>query len=132
MKIVVDTNVLFSFFWKESITRKLIINLGNLLLSPKKAKEELNKYSREIIQKAKINQKEFDNLLVELESYINFIELKDYNDSIENVKNSILDKEDYDFLALAYKNNYILWSNDLFLKRQELVKGITTKELLED
>ena len=132
MKIVIDTNILFSFFWKESITRKLIINLNNTLLTPKKAKDELIKYSKEIIQKLKINQKEFNCLLEELENTIIFIGEGEYAEIIETIKDKVLDKGDYDFVALAYKNNYIIWSNDKILKSQGLVKVITTKELLED
>ncbi len=132
MKIVVDTNILFSFFWKESITRKLIMNLQDSLIAPEKAREELKKYSKEIIQKIKIDDKEFNNLLMELEKTIEFIEKKEYADMIENVKNTALDKEDYEFLALSYKNKCILWTNDIKLKNQQLVKVITTRELLED
>ena len=132
MKIVVDTNILFSFFWKESITRKLIINLQNSLIAPEKARKELKKYSNEIIKKVKINNKEFDELFVELERYIEFAERKEYADMIEKIKSINLDNDDYDFLALAYKNKYAVWSNDRILKNQQLVKIITTKELLED
>ena len=76
MRIVIDTNVLFSFFWKESITRKLIINLQDSLITPKKAKEELKKHSKEIIQKLGIDDKEFNKSLNELEKTINFIDKK--------------------------------------------------------
>ncbi len=130
--IVVDTNILFSFFWKESITRKLIINLKKSLLTTQKAREELRKYQNEIMRKVNITNKEFESLLFELEKYIEFIEKKEYMDTIEKVEKIAPDKEDCDFLALAYKHNYILWSNDEKLRNQQLVRIITTKELLED
>mgnify|MGYP001558410915 CR=1 FL=1 len=132
MKIVIDTNILLSFFWKDSITRKLIINLKNSLLAPEKAREEIIKYSNEIIQKLKISRKDFEKLFEELEEYIDFIEKKEYSDFIEKVEKIAPDKDDCDFLALAYKNEYTLWSNDKLLKNQEIVKIISTKELLED
>lgn len=108
------------------------MNLQDSLIAPEKAREELKKYSKEIIQKIKIDDKEFNNLLMELEKTIEFIEKKEYADMIENVKNTALDKEDYEFLALSYKNKCILWTNDIKLKNQQLVKVITTRELLED
>ena len=132
MKIVVDTNILFSFFWKESITRKLIINLRDNLLSSEKAKEELIKYSKEICKKIKISLEEFNELLKELEDNVDFIEKKEYAEVIKNVSNPNLDEEDFEFLALAYKNKCALWTNDSALKNQQIVKIITTKDLLED
>ena len=67
-----------------------------------------------------------------MEDNVEFIEKKEYIKAIENVSNSNLDKDDFEFLALAYKNKCALWTNDLILKNQQIVKIITTKDLLED
>lgn len=48
MKIIVDTNILFSFFWQESLTRKLLITSNLELISSEIALEEIEKYSQEI------------------------------------------------------------------------------------
>ena len=53
MKFVVDTNILFSFFNKESFTKKIIINPSLDLISPDFAISELKKYSKLIIEKLK-------------------------------------------------------------------------------
>ena len=45
MRVVVDTNVLFSFFKDGSATRNLILNCPFDLVSPKFALVELKKYS---------------------------------------------------------------------------------------
>ena len=62
MRIVVDTNILFSFFWKDSHTRKLLINANSKLISSEFALEEIRKYSKEIIIKAKISEDFFNEL----------------------------------------------------------------------
>ena len=56
MKIVVDTNILFSFFWKNSLTKKLILNSSLELYSPIYVIEEILKYKSEIIKKTNIKK----------------------------------------------------------------------------
>ena len=57
MKIVVNTNILFSFFWQKSLTRKLLITSSLDLISPEFALFEIEKYSQDIIEKIKITKK---------------------------------------------------------------------------
>ena len=57
LELVVDTNVMFSFFWKGSMVKKLLMDQDVLLFAPEFALEEINKYEKEIIRKAKITKK---------------------------------------------------------------------------
>ena len=57
MKLVIDSNVLFSFFWENSVSRELLLNAEIGFYSPEFALEEVNKYQEEIIRKAKITKK---------------------------------------------------------------------------
>ena len=41
MRIIVDTNILFSFFWKKSILKELLNNPSLELFSPEFALEEI-------------------------------------------------------------------------------------------
>ena len=63
MKLVADTNILFSFFWENSLTRKLLISSNLELLSPEKAIVEINKYKKEIKQKTNLTEKKFNGFL---------------------------------------------------------------------
>jgi len=131
MRIVVDTNILFSFFWKESLTKKLIDNPSFNLVSPETALLELKKYKEEIKNKTKINEKDFNFLFVQLKQQINFINKKDYDKNIKAAEEISPDKADSDFIALSLKYNCPLWSNDAILKKQDKIAVISTKELIE-
>ena len=131
MKIAVDTNILFSFFWKNSFTKKLLINSLFELVSPELAIEELKKYSKEIMKKAKISKKDFDRLLKDLKLYVKIINKKEYSSFIPNCESFSPDKDDLEFFALCKKFSCSLWSNDFILKRQNEIKVLTTKEIIE-
>ena len=66
MRLVIDSNVLFTFFWKGSVFKKISIKQDLELFSPEFALEEINKYSAEIMRKAKLSREEFRKLKEEL------------------------------------------------------------------
>jgi predicted nucleic acid-binding protein len=74
MKLVVDANVLFSFFKRDSTTRKLIIDPElefNLeLFTPADALEELKEHGGEICSKFGISQGDFDVILSSLSIFV--------------------------------------------------------------
>ena len=51
MRIVVDTNILFSFFWKDSFTRNILLNPNFEFISSVFAIAELKKYASLIMKK---------------------------------------------------------------------------------
>ena len=61
-KLVVNTNVLMTFFWKSSVFRKVVHGQELELLSPEFALEEINKHENEIKKKADINNEEFKKM----------------------------------------------------------------------
>jgi len=130
MKLIIDTNILFSFFWHDSLTRKLIKNSQFELLSPSFALNEISKYKKEIMGRLRIKDKDFSILLKEMKSYVKFIDLKDYNSFLNEACLLSPDKSDADFLALCLKHKCMLWSNDSFLKNQKAVRIISTKDLI--
>ncbi len=54
-----NTNVLFSFFGKSTTTRELIFLLSGRIISLEFAIDELKEHRKEVIKKAKINEREF-------------------------------------------------------------------------
>ena len=138
MKFVVDTNVLFSFFKKESFTRKLIIDSSLELISPVLCLKELRKYSKEVVIKSKINKDDFDYMFLLLKKYVKFVPLKLYKNEFASFL-KIADKlsqndvgeflDDIDFFALASKERCFIWSNDAMFKKQSIITVFNTTDI---
>ena len=122
MNLVLDTNSLFSFFWKGSFIRKLLAK-EHALYSLHFALEELNKHKQEILKKAKLSSSNFNELIAELKDLIKFIPFSEYSNRITEAYN-LLPKhaKDIDFLALALKLNAAILSNDKELLNQSKIK----------
>ena len=140
MKIVVDSNILFAFFWKKSTFTELYNKEELELYTPEYALEEINKYEEEIIKKAKITKKEFNERKIILAQRINFIPLDKYSLHFNTVKDLAKNftKEEYeeflsdiDFLSLALELKSPLWTHDQLLKKQNRMPILTTKEIIE-
>ena len=131
MKMVVDTNILFSFFWKESVTRKLLVTSNFELVSPITALEELRRYSEDIINKTNITKKEFNSELLKLQKIISFTRKEEYSDFYKEAEKISPDQADDDFFALCLKYSCFLWSNDSLLKTQNKVKVLSTEDIIE-
>ena len=131
MKIVVDTNILFSFFWKDSHTKRLMINSNSELISSEFALEEIRKYYKEIITKAKISEDYFNEELRKLKLIVKFIKKEEYLNFVKVAEEISPDKKDAEFLALALKFSCYLWSNDSLLKNQNKVRVLSTEDLIE-
>lgn len=139
MKIVVDTNVLFTFFWDKSVFKRLSVKQDLELFSPEYALEEINKYMEEILKKTKLSKDEFMRLRKELAIIVEFIPLEEYTQFLKQPENLSKDLsrnekieflEDIDFIALALKMNCSIWSNDKLLKKQEKLNIFNTKEII--
>ena len=140
MKLVVDSNILFIFFWKKSTFTELCNKEELELYTPEYALEEINKYEEEIIEKAKITKKEFNERKLILAQRINFIPLDKYRLHFNAVKYLAknLIKEEYEeflsdiaFLSLALELKSPLWTHDQLLKKQNRIPILTTKEIIE-
>ncbi len=131
MKCVVDTNILFSFFWENSLTKKLLITTNLELMSPEIALKEIKNYKNEIIKKTGISGINFINELKKLKLLIDFVKKKSYDNFIKKSIKISPDKNDSEFFALCFKHSCFLWSNDRILKNQEKIKVLSTKEIIE-
>ncbi|EHR79042.1 hypothetical protein OCC_01619 [Thermococcus litoralis DSM 5473] len=131
--LVVDTNVLFSFFKADSTTRKLIRKLRGILdlYTPEYAYDELQKYKSEIIKKSKISPERFEEILGILSHIVIPIPESEYADKIQEAVEITPDLGDIDFVALALKLNCPIWSNDKKLKNLKNVQVLDTKEVVD-
>ncbi|MBI4016134.1 MAG: hypothetical protein HY363_00400 [Candidatus Aenigmarchaeota archaeon] len=130
MKLVVDTNVLFTFFWKNSIARELFVNLHLELYSPDYALEEIKKHAGEIIKKTRLSESEFNSIRNKLVMMVSFVPLEEYGLTLQKALRLTPDKDDVDFFALALKLNCPIWSNDFALKVQNHVIMLNTKDII--
>jgi len=82
MELVVDSNVLFSFFRKDSITRKIIVRDSKhfYFYSPETCLIELRKYKELICQKAKISFEDFEEDTLFLSLFIKIVPLSEIKD----------------------------------------------------
>ncbi|MEM3127003.1 MAG: PIN domain-containing protein [Candidatus Woesearchaeota archaeon] len=139
MKFVIDSNILITFFKKESVFRKLSLKQDLILFSPEYSLEEISKYSEDIIKRAKITKKEFVELKNDLKIRVNFVQLKSYSGVVGKSKklSKFYAKEeieeflqDLDFVALALKLEHPIWSNDKLLKKQQKIPVFNTREII--
>lgn len=130
MELVVDANVLFSFFKVYSPTRKLVIFSGLKLYAPEFSLSELESYCREVSGKAKMSLGGFELFKTVMKWFITFVPDKEYRGFLEEAKSITPDPKDVAYFALALKLDCSIWSNDKALKNQPKVKVFSTPELI--
>ena len=134
MKIVIDSNILFSAMIKDSLTRKIILEYEEHFLFPSYIFEEFDKYKEEILRKSGMNIIEFNKLLSIILKKVLIVPtetLIPYREKALEIIQEI-DIKDVIFIAccLAYPNS-ILWSDDKRLKKQDQVMILNTEEIKE-
>ena len=140
MRLVVDSNILFTFFWKTSLFHRVSLKQKLDLIAPEFTLEEINKYQKDIMKKANIDEQEFIQLKKELAIRVEFIPLEEYTSSFKNAvalakeipeeqRDAFLD--DIDFLALAIKEQCPLWTHDSLLKKQSMIVILETKDIIK-
>lgn len=134
MKLVIDTNRLVAALIKSSVTREIILSDKFDLYSPDYILTEIERNRDFIIKKAKINIKDFEEILLTLLYHIHLVPFKEFKDNyMEAFKiMSEVDPDDTTFLALglALKVDGI-WTEDNDFNNQKILKVYSTKDLLE-
>jgi len=132
VKIVVDTNVLVSFFREnpvyEIISKSKILSLQ--LFSPEYAINELIKNNEDVLKYAKINLKQFEYRLSELFEYIKIIPQDFFKECEEEAKQIIHDK-DVPIFALALQLKCSVWSNEPLFRKQNKVEIFSNRDMIE-
>jgi len=129
--LVVDANILFSFFKSDSTTRQIITNFRLFKLhAPEIALEEIIKHKSLICNKAKISDIEFIELVEYLKTFIKFEDENTYKKFLPKAKQISPDLNDVAYFALALKFNCSIWSNEKQLKKQSIINIFSTSELI--
>ena len=132
MQLVVDTNILISFF-RENPVRFTILNaqLLNLeLYSPEHCWQELLKIRLSISKYCKLQSEQIDSIFEELKEFIKIIP-DEFSKSFEQESKQIIHDKDIPIFALALKLDCPIWSNEPAFKEQFKIKIFPTSELLE-
>ena len=144
MKLVLDANVLFSFFKKESIVRELILDPElkyNLeLFTPDYVLEELGRHKDEICSKFSITPADFDIMLFSLEIFVRVVPEAVFNDFLpaaEEILSAHKKDVHYAALSLYFKSKgyeVVLWTQEKKLKDLEEhgIRVLSISELLEN
>ena len=101
MKLVIDSNIIFSAFIRDSNTRKLIFSQLLELITPDYTLDEIKKYEPLICEKGNLSSSEFQLLLVLLFEKITLIPKEEYENNLLVAEKLIKDIDDVAFLALA-------------------------------
>ena len=130
MKLVLDANILFSFFKKRSFTRTFILNHPEIgYFTPRYVFDELDNYKDVIINKSGIEEKIYRLIIKELKSYVEIVEVESLRDFWDTAEKNCPDPNDVHYFASALYLNCTLWTNDKKLKNQDIIKTINTEEL---
>ena len=133
MRLVVDTNIIFSALIKESTTRRILISTRFDFYTPEYVFIEIQNHSEEIMEKSKYDHQEFETMTDSILSNIMVVPTEDFKDFIPRafqiMKN--IDEDDSSFLALALMiNSDGIWSNDPHFEKQNEIKVWKTKDLI--
>lgn len=132
MKLVINTNILFSFF-RDNPVRELIVNsdlYGLELYTPKYAFSELRDNKLDLMKYSGINKdKELEFAISALEFFVEVKPSEFFDEFSSEAKQISPHPKDAPFFALALKPDSDIWSNEPRLKRQSRVKVFNTDEL---
>ncbi len=131
MKLVIDANILFSFFKKDSFTRRFMLSHPEIeLFTPMYVFDELEEHKEEIKSKARIDERVLELSTKELLEYVTIVSLDEFKKFWEEAKRISPDPDDVEYLAVALSLSCAIWSNDKDLKEgQSRIMVIATGEL---
>lgn len=134
MKLVLDSNIIFSALIKKSKTRDLILSDLFELYAPEYIFNEIIKHKELLLRKSKLDQGDFDGLLLLLQKHIHLFTKEKYDKKMAIAEDILrnIDITDSPFLALALAFNCSIWSNDGHFQEQNKVVVFTTKDLMKN
>ncbi len=133
MQLVADTNIVVAALLRKADTRSLLFSKEVELFCPDRIGIEILKHKEEFMEKASMNQSQFQQALELLLGEISIIPVEEYS-PLKQKALSLCPKgheNDWPFMALSLKLSCPLWSNDSALKTQSGVKVYSTAELLK-
>ncbi|KXA89970.1 hypothetical protein AKJ37_02180 [candidate division MSBL1 archaeon SCGC-AAA259I09] len=133
MKLVLDTNILFSALIAGGKTRKLIITGNHDLHAPEYTFTELENHQDEIEKKTKLDKSDLQLLLNIILEQINITPKPEFENQLPKAEKTMgeVDPDDVPFLALALHLKADIWSDDKHFQKQGKVNVWKTPELIK-
>jgi len=132
IKLVVDANILFSFFRPDSERKHLVEGLlisDCELVSPEFVIEELLSDKEKIKKFSGLNESEFSELFLILEDEIRVVPKSEYDKFLSDAIKLSPHIKDAPYFALALSLNSPIWSDEKAFKKQSKVKIFSTSAL---
>ena len=132
MDLIVDTNILVSFF-RPNPVQDIISNSEHLKISLYTSDyniNELRKNQEQVLKYANINRNEFEEKLKELSKLLTFVSIESCKEYESEAEKLIHDK-DIPIFALALKLNCPIWSNEPLFKKQSKIDILNNREMIE-
>ena len=133
--LIVDANIIFSFFRKDSARKYIIEELLNMdceLLSPEYLIEELFSDKERIKKFSGINEAEFLGLFSLIKDEIKIVPESKYKDFLSKAFKLSPHIKDNPYFALSLFLSCPIWSDEKSFKKQSKVKIFSTAELIKE
>lgn len=134
MRLVVDTNILVSFFRPNPVNEIISLSKSfNLtLFSPAYAIDELKNpgIKQAVLKYSGLNAEQFNEQLSKLLALIEIVPDESFKEFESKAKQLIHDK-DVPIFALALKLNCPIWSNEPRFKQQSQVVIFSNRDMIE-
>src|SRR3989338_6533412 len=124
MQLVIDANILFAALIARKKSLDIILRPNIEVAAPEFIKQEWKEHQEEIAKKAGLSYDEAMAFFIILTEKVRFYTPEEIKQEMEEIKDTIKDADDIEYLALALKLNCPLWSEDKDLKEQSVVKVI--------
>ena len=133
MKYVVDANIILSGLISDSMTRRLLVELEDDLLTPAYVHDEIGKYTEMVSEKSGLPPAEVEELIEMLFKRIDVVSRPVVLESLQEAARIMRDTDPDDavYLAAALERDAQLWSDDGDYEEQDVVPVATTGDIVE-
>lgn len=131
MKLILDTNILFSGMNNSSIAWRLLSWEEIEFFAPDFILKEILEHKEECQEKFNLTEYDFKVKMEWISQNIKLYPLESFKAEIEEALALVKDLDDAPFLALALHLKIPVWSNDNHFKQQEKVIVYNTAELID-
>ena len=133
MKYVVDANIVLSGLISDSMTRRLLVELEDDLLTPAYVHDEVGKYTEMVSEKSGLPPAEVEELIEMLFKRIDVVSRPVVLESLQEAARIMRDTDPDDavYLAAALERDAQLWSDDGDYEEQDIVPVATTGDIVE-
>jgi predicted nucleic acid-binding protein len=134
MRLVVDTSRIIAALIRNSASRTILLSDKIEFITVNFTRLEMEEHKGEILEKAKISEKEFELILSVLLSHVQMISdiaMERKLDEAREIMYSI-DPDDVPFIAAALTvENEGIWTDDAHFDRQTRIKVFKTSSLVK-